>query len=44
MFNRMAIEFDKDNDFDTKNACASAIERYSFGWSDWRAVYGSPGA
>ena len=44
MFQRMAIEFDKDNDFDTKNACASAIERYSFGWSDHRGLFGSPGA
>lgn len=43
MFQRMAIEFDKDNDFDTKNACASAVERYSFGWSDWRGLFGSPG-
>ncbi len=44
MFQRMELAFDKDNDFDTKNACASAVERYSFGWSDWRAIYGSPGA
>jgi len=44
MFQRMELEFEQDNDFDTKNACASAIERYTFGWSDWRAIYGSPGA
>lgn len=41
---RMAIEFDQENDFDTKNAKAAACERYVFGWSDWRALYGSPGA
>lgn len=43
-FNRHAIEFSQDNDFDTKNAKAYSIERYSFGISDWRALYGSPGA
>ncbi len=43
MFQREEVEFDQDNDFSTKNACASAIERYVFGWSDWRGVYGSPG-
>lgn len=43
MFRRMEIAFDKDNDFNTKNACASAIERYAFGWSDHRGVFGSPG-
>ena len=43
-FQRMAMEFQQDNDFDTKNACAAAVERYSFGWSDWRGAYGSPGA
>lgn len=41
---RMAIDFDQDNDFDTKNAKAAACERYVFGWSDWRGLYGSPGA
>lgn len=43
-FVRKEVVFDQDNDFDTKNACASAIERYAFGWSDWRGIYGSPGA
>lgn len=41
---RKALEFDKDNDFDTKNAKASAYERYSAGWTDPRGLYGSPGA
>lgn len=44
LYNRRALSFDKDNDFDTKNAKAAATERYVFGWSDWRAVYGSEGA
>ncbi len=41
---RMALEFDRDNDFNTKNALASAVERYKFDWVDWRAVYASAGA
>lgn len=40
---RDAVMFDQDNDFDTKNAKAACYERYSFGWSDWRGVYGTPG-
>ncbi len=43
-FQRAAIEFTRDNDFDTDNAKAKAYERYKFGWTDWRSVYGSPGA
>jgi len=42
-FERDAIMFDQDNDFDTKNAKAACYERYSFGWSDFRGVYGTPG-
>jgi hypothetical protein len=41
---RMPMEFEQDNDFDTKNAKAAAVERYAFGWVDWRSIYGSPGA
>lgn len=41
---RMAMEFEQDNDFDTKNAKAAAVERYTFGWCDFRSVFGSPGA
>ena len=40
---RDAIMFDQDNDFDTKNAKAASYERYSFGWSDWRGVFGTAG-
>lgn len=43
-FNRQAIEFTKDGDFDTENAKAKAYERYSGGWTDPRGVYGSAGA
>jgi len=43
-FERRADEFTTDNDFDTENAKFKATARYSFGWSDWRGLYGSPGA
>lgn len=42
-YERDAIMFDQDNDFDTKNAKAACYERYSFGWSDWRGLFGTPG-
>jgi len=42
-YTRQAYEFDTDDDFDTKNARASAYERYSVGWTDWRGVYTNPG-
>jgi hypothetical protein len=41
---RRAMEFGIDNDFDTENAKFKATERYAFGWTDARAVYGSNGA
>jgi len=43
-FERRGDEFAMENDFDTENARYKATSRYSFGWSDWRGVYGSPGA
>lgn len=43
-FERESISFDRDNDFDTKNAKYAAYERYSFGASDWRGLFGSAGA
>jgi hypothetical protein len=43
-FNRKSAVFEADNDFDTKNAKYSAYERYSFGVSNWRSCFGSPGA
>lgn len=42
-FERKAIAFDQDNDFDTANAKAKAMERYSFVWGDPRCLYGSMG-
>lgn len=32
-----------EGDFETGNMRYKARERYSFGWSDWRGAYGSPG-
>lgn len=42
-FNRMPVQTDIYTDFMTSNMLAKAIERYSFGVSNWRAVYGSNG-
>jgi hypothetical protein len=43
-FNRSPMTFEQDVDFDTDNLKAKAYERYSFGFGDWRDVYGSAGA
>ena len=43
-FERRADEFGMDEDFDTENAKYKATGRYSFGWTDRRAIYASPGA
>jgi hypothetical protein len=43
-FIRESASFENDNDFDTKNLKFKGYERYSFGWTDWRGVYGTPGA
>lgn len=43
-FERDGDSFGMDNDWDTENAKFKARGRYSFGWTDWRGVYGSPGA
>ena len=42
-YSRVGIMFDQDNDFDTMNAKAKGYERYSFGWTDPRAVWGVNG-
>ncbi len=42
-FERRADSFDMDNDFDTENAKFKATGRYTFGWTDPRALYGSAG-
>ena len=44
LFQRTAAEFKQDGDFDTDNLKFKAYERYSVGCSDWRAIYGTPGA
>jgi phage major head subunit gpT-like protein len=41
---RMPVTFDKDNDFNTKNALASSITRFSVAVADPRCYYGSSGA
>jgi hypothetical protein len=41
---RRGDSFDMDNDWDTENAKFKATARYSFGWTDPRALYGSAGA
>lgn len=43
-FRRKALAFQKDSDFDTANKKHKATERYIAGWTDWRAIFGSPGA
>ena len=43
-FNRSPIKTAMEGDFDTGNMRFKARERYSFGVSDWRAVFATPGA
>ena len=43
-FERRGDEFGMDEDFDTENAKYKATARYSFGWTDPRALFGSAGA
>ncbi len=43
-FVRAPIKTAMEGDFETGNVRYKARERYSFGWSDWRGVFGSPGA
>jgi len=40
---RRALSFDTDNDFDTETAKFKATERYSTGWTDPKAVFCTPG-
>ena len=42
-YERVGVQFDQDNDFDTMNVKAKGYERYSFGWTDPKAVYGVNG-
>ena len=43
MFVRSPIKTAMEGDFDTGNVRYKARERYSFGWSDPRGMFGSPG-
>ena len=44
MFQRSGMETSMEPDFATGNIRYKARERYSFGFSDWRGIYGSQGA
>ncbi len=44
MFQRAALKTAMEGDFDTGNVRYKARERYSFGFSDYRGIFGSPGA
>jgi hypothetical protein len=43
-FDREAVQFSKDTDFDTDNAKAKGYMRFIPFWGDWRGYYGSAGA
>ena len=43
-FVRTPVSTSMEGDFETGNVRYKARERYSFGWSDWRGIFGSPGA
>ena len=43
-FVRSPMQTSLEGDFDTGNMRYKARERYSFGFSDWRGIFGSPGA
>ena len=43
-FVRSPIKTANEGDFDTGNVRFKARERYSFGWSDPRGIFGTPGA
>ena len=44
MFQRRAMKKGMEGDFETGNIRYKCSERYSFGWTDWRSCFGSPGA
>jgi hypothetical protein len=44
MFQRSPMETSMEPDFSSGNIRYKARERYSFGFSDWRGIYGSQGA
>tara|TARA_R110000737_G_scaffold55088_1_gene77969 strand:- start:246 stop:1151 length:906 start_codon:yes stop_codon:yes gene_type:complete len=44
MFQRRALKKGMEGDFESGNVRYKVSERYSFGWTDWRGMFGSPGA
>jgi hypothetical protein len=40
---RRGLEKSMEGDFETDSMRYKATERYAFGWTDWRGVYGTPG-
>ena len=43
LFQRKTASFSQDGDFDTGNLKYKGYERYSCGWTDWRALWGVNG-
>jgi hypothetical protein len=43
-FDRAPLKTSMEGDFDTGNVRYKARERYAFGASDWRGIFGTPGA
>jgi hypothetical protein len=41
---RRALEKTMEGDFETDSMRYKATERYSLGWTDWRSMFGTPGA
>lgn len=40
---RRKLEKSMEGDFDTDSMRYKSTERYVFGWTDWRGIYGTPG-
>ena len=43
MFQRTPLRKGMEGDFETGNVRYKVRERYSFGWTDWRGIFGSEG-
>jgi phage major head subunit gpT-like protein len=43
-YDRNNLETDSDRDFKTKDFMYSVYTRFSVGWTDWRGIFGTPGA
>jgi hypothetical protein len=44
LLKRRAMEKSMEGDFETDSMRYKATERYETGWTDWRAMFGTPGA